>query len=402
MPDFAYIARDTTGKKVSGTISALNRREVLASLGKQSLFPVDVKEAVGGAVARRRKGQKIKPQVMATVYAQLADLLRSGVPLLRSLEVMKNQSSLPALKLVLEEIHAAVEEGTSLGDAMQAHPRAFGEMAISMVRAGGEGGFLEDALGRVATFTEQQQDLKGRTTGALAYPVFLGVVGVAVVTGLIVFFVPQFEGLFERLRSRGELPALTEGLLALSHAIGSWGWLLAIVIIGGVIFAKNKLQTDAGRMWSDRVKLKIPVVGNIFQNLAVARFCRVLGTLLHNGVPILRSLEISSWAAGNKVLAGAITAAAENISAGQSLAKPLEASGYFPTEVVEMIAVAEESNTLETVLTNVAESLEKRTFRRLELFVRLLEPMMLLLLAGVVLCVVIALLMPVLKMSTTM
>jgi general secretion pathway protein F/type IV pilus assembly protein PilC len=285
---------------------------------------------------------------------------------------------------------------------MQSHPRAFGEMAISMVRAGGEGGFLEDALSRVAMFTEQQQDLKGRTTGALAYPVFLGVVGVAVVTGLIVFFVPQFEGLFERLRARGELPALTEGLLALSHAIGSWGWLLAIILIGAGIFLKNKLQTDAGRIWSDRVKLKIPIIGNIFQNLAVARFCPVLGTLLHNGVPILRSLEISSWAAGNKVLAGAITAAAENISAGQSLAKPLQASGYFPTEVVEMIAVAEESNTLETVLTNVADSLEKRTFRRLELFVRLLEPMMLLLLASVVLCVVIALLMPVLKMSTTM
>src|SRR4029079_11226884 len=138
MPDFAYTARDNSGKKVSGTISALNRREVLASLGKQSLFPVDVKEAQGGAFARKRRGAKVKAQLMATVYAQLADLLRSGVPLLRSLEVMKNQSSVPALKQVLEEIHAAVEEGTSLGDAMQQHPRAFGEMAISMVRAGGE------------------------------------------------------------------------------------------------------------------------------------------------------------------------------------------------------------------------------------------------------------------------
>jgi general secretion pathway protein F/type IV pilus assembly protein PilC len=402
MPDFAYIARDNSGKKVSGVISALNRREVLASLGKQSLFPVDVKEAQAGAIARARKGQKIKAQLVATVYAQLADLLRSGVPLLRSLEVLKNQSSHPGLKNVLEEVHAAVEEGTALGEAMQLHPRCFGEMAVSMVKAGGEGGFLEDALTRVAAFTEQQQDLKGRTAGALAYPVFLGVVGTLVVTGLIIFFVPQFEGLFQRLRERGELPAFTEGLLALSHALSSWGWIVAIVLIGAGYVIKNKLATEEGRVWSDRIKLKIPVLGGIFQNLAVARFCRVLGTLLHNGVPILRSLEISSWAAGNRMLANAITAAAENISAGQSLAKPLEASGYFPKEVVEMIAVAEESNTLETVLTNISEALEKRTFRRLELFVRLMEPMMLLLLAAVVLSVVIALLMPVLKMSSTM
>ena len=166
------------------------------------------------------------------------------------------------------------------------------------------------------------------------------------------------------------------------------------------MYARNKLATEAGRIWGDRLKLRLPGIGGIFQNLAVARFCRVLGTLLHNGVPILRSLEISTSAAGNRILAAAITEAAENISAGQSLAKPLAASGYFPSEVVEMIAVAEESNTLETVLTTIADSLERRTFRRLDLMVRLLEPLMLLLLAGVVLVVVIALLLPVMKMST--
>ncbi len=402
MPDFAYTARDNTGRKVSGTITAGSRREVVASLGKQSLFPVDVKEAQGGSMARMRRGRKIKAQLMATVYAQLADLLRSGVPLLRSLEVLKNQSSHEGLHEVLTEVHKVVEEGTSLGDAMAAHPRAFGEMAISMVRAGGEGGFLEDALARVAIFTEQQQDLKGRTSSALAYPVFLGVVGVSVVTILIIFFVPKFEGLFARLKERDELPALTEWLLAVSHTIGKWGWLIAIILVTLGIYIRNKLATEEGRVWSDRIKLRIPLGGPIFQNLAVARFCRVLGTLLHNGVPILRSLEISSSAAGNRILSTAINDAAENISAGESLAQPLAASGYFPSEVVEMIAVAEESNTLEGVLTNIAESLERRTFRRLDLMVRLLEPVMLLLLASVVLVVVVALLMPVLKMSTSL
>ena len=202
-------------------------------------------------------------------------------------------------------------------------------------------------------------------------------------------------------RERGELPALTEMLLTVSHTWRSWLWLIALVAGFGFVYARNTLQTEKGRHWSDRMKLKVPLAGKIFQNLAVARFCRVLGTLLHNGVPILRSLEISSSAAGNRVLATAITNAAENISAGQSLAQPLAASGYFPGEVVEMIAVAEESNTLETVLTNISDSLERRTVRRLELMVRLLEPLMLLLLAGVVLMVVIALLMPVMKMSST-
>jgi len=402
MPDFAYIARDNTGRKVSGTISAGSRREVVASLGKQALFPVEVKDAPAGSAVRVKRGRKVKPQMMAVVYAQLADLLRSGVPLLRSLEVLKNQTSHAGLAEVLGDVHAAVEDGANVADAMQQHPRAFSEMAISMVRAGAEGGFLEDALARVAQFTEQAQDLKGRTTGALAYPMFLAVVGVSVVTILIVFFVPKFEAMFTRLRERGELPAVTEGLLFVSHKLGALAPFIVVGAIVGGVYAKNKLSTEAGRIWSDRLKLRLPAIGGIFQNLAVARFCRVLGTLLHNGVPILRSLEISTEAAGNRILGAAIGEAAENISAGQSLAKPLAASGYFPSEVVEMIAVAEESNTLETVLTGIADSLERRTFRRLEIMVRLLEPMMLLLLAGVVLVVVIALLMPVMKMSTTM
>src|SRR5215471_15796191 len=199
MPDFAYVARDNTGRKVSGTISAASRREVVSSLGRQSLFPLEVKTAEAGTVVQVKRGRRIKAQLMATVYAQMADLLRSGVPLLRSLEVLKNQSSNAALGEVLSEVHAAVEDGTNLADAMQVHPRAFSEMAVSMVRAGGEGGFLEDALARVAQFTEQQQDLKNRTSGALAYPAFLAIVGVSVVTVLIIFFVPKFEELFKRL-----------------------------------------------------------------------------------------------------------------------------------------------------------------------------------------------------------
>jgi general secretion pathway protein F/type IV pilus assembly protein PilC len=213
--------------------------------------------------------------------------------------------------------------------------------------------------------------------------------------------VPKFEGWFSRLRERGELPVITDWLLALSGFMQTYGILtLPLLIIVGLV-GRSRLQTEEGRAWLDKLRLKVPVASGIYLNLAVSRFCRVLGTLLTNGVPIVRSLEISADSTGNRVLSGAVREAAENISAGESLATPLAASGQFPANVVEMIAVGEQSNNLETVLPHIAESLERDTWRRLDLFVRLLEPLMLLILAAVVLFVVIALLVPVLKMSMT-
>ena len=316
--------------------------------------------------------------------------------------VLRRQTSHAGLNDVLGQLHDLVEEGQALGEAMAHFPNVFSEMAISMVRAGAEGGFLEEALDRVADFTEKQEDMKSRTLGAVAYPIFLGVVGTLVVIGLLIFAVPKFENLFARLRERGELPAPTEWLLALSATLQR-GWLpLVGLLVAGIVFARFRLSTEAGRIWADRAKMRIPVAGKIFLNLAVARFCRILGTLLKNGVPILRSLEISSTSTGNKVLSQAIQEAAENISAGESLAAPLAACKQFPPAVVEMIAVAEESNSLDTVLVDIADGLDRRTWRQLDLFVRLLEPLMLLLLALVVLLLAIALLLPVIKMSTTL
>jgi type II secretory pathway component PulF len=399
MPEFAYIARDLTGNRVEGTLAAGTEREVIASLSARELFPLKVAAADGRAATA--KSPRVRARVMATTYGQLSALLKSGVPLLRSLEVLRQQTQNKSLKIVLEDVHSRVQEGDTLADAMARHPRAFGELAVSIVRAGGEGGFLEEALDRLARFTEQQDELKGRVMGALAYPMILFLVGTLVVNGLVIFFVPKFETLFGRLRAKGELPALTDWLLWVSHTLQDYGiFILAGVIIAGVLI-RNRLVTEEGRVWLDKWRLKIPVVSSIYLSLAVSRFCRVLGTLLTNGVPIVRSLEISADSTGNRVLAQAVRDASENISAGQSLAEPLSASGHFPVDVVEMIAVAEQSNSLETVLPHVAETLERDTWRRLDLFVRLLEPLMLLLLACVVLIVVIALLVPVLKMSTT-
>ena len=399
MPDFAYTARDLQGQKTTGTISASTEREAVNLLSGQSLFPI----AVSSDEAQRtiHRGKRVKGHLMASTYSQLASLLRSGVPMLRSLAVIREQASNLTLKQVLDDIYTAVEDGQSIADAMESYPRVFSDMAINMSRAGAEGGFLEDALERVAYFTEQQEDLKSRTVGALAYPVFLGTIGSLIVLVLIVFFVPKFGELFETLRERGELPILTDWLLWFSATLNRWWWLMLLGAVVTYFVLQARMLSSSGRRFMDYCKMRLPLVGNIFQSLAVARFCRVLGTLLSNGVPILRSLAISREAAGNRMLSEAIEEASENISSGASLARPLAASGYFPKTVVEMIAVAEESNTLDKVLVEIADGLEKRTSRRLDLVVRLLEPIMLLFLAGAVLFVVIALLLPVIKMSST-
>jgi general secretion pathway protein F/type IV pilus assembly protein PilC len=398
MPEFAYIARDAAGQKISGTLTANTDREVLSILSGRALFPVQVTAAKAVASSSLR----VKGQLMATTYSQLAALLKSGVPLLRSLAVLKDQTANKNLKTILEDVHHRVEDGTALADAMARYPRAFSEMAVNMVRAGAEGGFLEDALERVATFTEAQEDLKGRTVSAMAYPCILALAGTLVVSVLIVFFVPKFAVMFERLRERGELPMVTDWLLWFSDTLRGWGWLIAMVLAAAGTWLYFRLRTPEGRWQADWVKIKIPLAGPIFLSFAVARFCRVLGTLLKNGVPILKALEISREATGNKVLAQAIADATENISSGQSLARPLAASGHFPRMVVEMIAVAEESNTLDRVLVELADGLERRTARQLDLLVRLLEPVMLLILAAIILVVVIALLVPVIKMSQTL
>ena len=400
MPNFAYVARDQHGKRVNGTLAAATEREVVTLLSGKCLFPLEVRAEPRQSTSWSKR-RSIGGQQMAMLYGQLSGLLRSGVPLLRSLLVLEKQTSNESLQDILLDVHDRIEDGATLAEAMGAHPRAFSELPVSMVRAGGEGGFLEDALQRVAMFTEQQEDLKSRTISALAYPIFLAVIGTLVVFGLLVFFVPNFGQIFDDLREQGQLPAITAWLMWTSDTMRRWGPLILIGMGLLFVFFRAQLRTDSGRLRADQLRLRLPLLGSVYKNLAVARFCRVLGTLLQNGVPILKSLEISRDATGNRVLSEAIRQASENISSGDALAAPLGASGHFPSTVVEMIAVAEESNTLDTVLINIADSLERTTERRLDLVVRLLEPVMLLILAVIVLIVVIALLLPIFKMTST-
>jgi general secretion pathway protein F/type IV pilus assembly protein PilC len=207
------------GQRVTGTLSAQTERDAIAQLSSKSLFPLEVNVDKPKQTFSLGSG-RVKGQLLATTYSQMASLLRSGVPLLRTLKILEDQSSNAKLSSTLEDVHHRVEDGATLGDAMGRHENVFGELGVSMIRAGGEGGFLEDALDRVAAFTEQQEDLKSRTTGALAYPVFLATVGTLVLVGMLVFFVPNFAPIFDDLRNEGELPALTDYLLFTSDLFG--------------------------------------------------------------------------------------------------------------------------------------------------------------------------------------
>jgi general secretion pathway protein F len=399
MAEFSYVAMASTGQRNQGKLTANSEREVMAMLDARGLFPVSV-NLIQDQSSGHGWQKRIKPRAMAMFYTQLSDLLRSGVPLLRSMDILERQTSAPALGQVIREVKAKVSDGTTLADAMAAYPKAFSELAISMVRAGQEGGFLEDVLKRIADFTEQQEDLKGKVVGAMAYPIFLSVVGFIVLNVLIIVFVPKFEDIFKRLEEKGELPAITQILMATSHFMQRQGWMAIVAAVGGFIAFRRWAGTPSGRMRLDRIRLKIPLAGAIYLQLALSRFTRILGTLLHNGIPILQALRIAKDSTGNKVLSEAIESSAENIKSGDKLATPLANSKFFPRDVVEMISVGEESNSLETVLVDISISLEKRTTRQLDLFVRLLEPLMLLVMAAVTLFVVAGLLLPVFKMSS--
>ena len=386
-------------------MSANCEADVINRLSADSLFPISVTD---GAASTKKSlemsfefGGKPNGQKMAVFYQQLASLLENGVPLIRSLTLLQQQTKNKKLEAALTDVIARVEDGEELADCFRRHDTIFSDMAINMSRAGAEGGFLEGALDRVGTFTEQQADLKAKTVGAMIYPVILASMGSIIVSVLVIFFVPKFATVFESLAAEGELPAPTVWLLWISDSLRAYG-LIIVAVLAVIFFAlRAHFSTESGKLMLDRIKLKIPLVGPILLSLAVARFCRVLGTLMKNGVPILRGLDISSGAAGNRVLCQAVETATENVTKGETLSKPLEASGHFPLEVTEMISVAEESNTLDTVLVTVSDQLEKTTMRKLDVAVKLIEPIMLLIMAIVVLFVVVALLLQIMKMGST-
>lgn len=403
MPEFQYLAKNSRGARIEGAVAASSRREALAALTAKSLFPLRVTDvrrtsrALGAFRGRRPPGAEL----LADTLSQLADLLDNGVPLLKALDVLGRQTRHEGLSEVLEQVKNDVADGATLDDAMTKHPRVFGELVVNMVHAGGAGAFLEEALQRTADFLVMQEELKRKVKGAMAYPVFLAVTGLIVTIFLIVFFVPKFAELYAKLESQGGLPWATTALLWLSDTFVNYGLFAAVALAGLLYAAARWVATEQGRCFLDAAKLRIPLFGPIAQRFAAARFCRVLGTLLRNGVPLLRSLDISSRATANMIFAQTIRSSAENVSAGDTLAGPLSDSGLFPPPVIAMISVAEEANNLDHVLLHISDRIERRNGQQLETLVRLLEPAMLLVMGLIMLFVIVALLLPVFEMGST-
>lgn len=399
MAEYLYTARELSGLQVQGTISAASEREALGTLAAKNLFPVTITLADSSKAHQANKRRRVPARVLALFYTQLSDLLRAGVPLLRSLDLLVRQTQQQTLKMVVQEVRDQVADGMRLAEALRQHPTVFNELTVSIVRAGEEGSFLEESLQRIADFTEHQEELKGRVIGAMAYPAFLVGVGSIIVIGMLVFFVPKFEPLFDSMREGGTLPWATISLLAISRFLQSYGVYALIAIGVGLYYGQNYFTDKAGQRRLDELRLKVFGVGRVVRSLAIARFCRVLGTLLRNGVPILGSLHIAKDATGNRVISEAIAEAADHVSSGRSLAQPLAQCGQFPADVLEMIAVGEEANNLEQVLIGIADKMERQTNRQLDMVVRMLEPVMLLVMALIILYLLVALMLPIFNSS---
>lgn len=398
MPSFSYKARTLEGRVVSGVLTAENQPAALRQLDERALFPVKVHE---GGQAEKAVVPGIRRSVnarsLASFYGQFADLLRAGVPVLRSLELLAKQSSSPLLKEVVLEVREDVSAGDALAEAMAKHPRVFIELQTSMIRAGETGGFLEEVLTRIAKFTEHQNELRGKLIGSLIYPCILLTAGMGVVIFVMSFVVPKIRPF---LTGGGrELPVLTQFVFGLCDLLAIYGVFIAAGLVLLILAVRPYLASEQGRRQIDRIKLKVPLLGNIVTMVSVCQFCRILGTLLHSGVPMLAALRVAKESAGNVVLRDEIERATENVSRGETLSEPLGASGLFPPDIIDMLAIAEESNNLEHVLIQIADTNEIRTARSIDIAVRIMEPLLLMAMAGMVLLIALALLVPILTIS---
>ena len=403
MPQFAYKAKKDDGSVVTGTLQAESERSALDSLGRMGVFPLEIAaqdDRPAGSVssAPRRSGGRAKIADVALFTRQLGDLLKAGVPLNRALGTLHEQTSNGALAEIIDAVRRDVSSGGALHDALARHPKAFSSLFTSMVRAGETGGFLEDVLHRLSIFIERDQELRSRVKSALAYPTLLIVIGSGAIGFLMVFFIPRFSEIFAKMGNN--LPVPTQIVMGASSFVRNW-WFLLFLGAAGALAGFNQLsQTGAGRRLLDRLRLRIPVFGDIVRKNAISRFTRTLGTLLKSGVPILGALAIAKEAMGNAVLEQDVVEASAGVKQGKSLAEILRASRAFPPMVVQMIAVGEEGGNLDEVLVNVADSYDLQVERAVRVFISLFEPALLVFMAALVGFVVIAMLLPVFSLST--
>ena len=404
MPVYEYTALDGSGKNVNGIIDADSPVAARQRLRGTGVFPVEVKETTSkpkdlrpGSVSVSSLLKRVKPGEVSIATRQLATLLGAGVPLVASLEWLVSQITNPVLKKIMAEIKESVNQGNSLAYALADYPRVFSGVYVNMVRAGEASGSLDVVLDRLADLGEHQHALRSRFKAAMAYPVFMFFVGTLVLFFLVTFVIPKITPVFEEMHQT--LPVPTVLLINASNFLKSFWWVILIAAaIGAVVLVQLK-KTPKGQYVWDEAKLRIPIFGPVNRKIALAQFARTLGSLLQGGVPLISALQIVRNVANNVLIADVIDVAIEEIQAGKDLASPLGQSRWFPSIVIQMIAVGEQSGELETMLDKIADTYERDVGAQIMAMTSMLEPVMILIMGLIVLFIVVSILLPIFEMN---
>jgi len=406
MPVYEYKALDIRGKNLKGIINAESLSAARQRLRETSLFPFDLRETSAEEKTRipgsRSVGtflfKRVGLREVSIMTRQLSTLLGAGLPLIAALEALISQTNNPQLKKTLAQIKEEINEGSSLALSLSHYPKIFSQFYINMVRAGEASGALDIVLERLADFNESQQALQGKIKAALAYPLFMFLIGSIVLFFLTTFIVPKITGIFSEMHQT--LPGITVFLISVSGFLKSF-WIAIVLIIfvtsAGLKYAFTK--TIRGQYLRDRIKIKIPLFGPLIHKMAVARFSRTLGTLLQNGVPMLTALSIVKNVVNNRLIEDAIAEAARDVEEGQSLSATLLRSKLFPPIVIQMISAGEHSGILEKMLYKIADSLENEVESDLTMLTSMLEPVMILVMGLLVGFIVISILLPIFEMN---
>ena len=406
MTSFAYTAIGSDGARTTGTLAADSRSAAIAQVVQKGLHPLAITEkSSNGAAARAQqeaaaasRSGRVSQKAVESFTRELANLLAGGVPLARSLSLLRRESSSAAAKYLWGCIHDDVVGGTALADAMAKFPKTFSSVYVAMVRAGEAGGFLDVVLGQIADFRTREADLKGKVKAAMIYPCVLACLAVAVLIFLLTFFIPRFSTMFAEFG--GQLPALTQFIIAASGMVKSYGAFIGVgaLVIG--VLVRRAIGTDAGRRRMEQLLLAVPVLGRVIGHFALVRFSRMLGTLVGAGVPLVAALRVAREAIGNQTLADTVSNAIEEVQRGSPLSKSLaESAQLFPASVIETIAVAEETGRLDKELVRVATSYESDLDRQLRMLVSVLEPVLLFAMAGIIGTVIISMLLPIFNLQ---
>jgi len=404
MSVFEYIALDATGRQLKGFVDAPGMAAARQKLREENIYPVEInqaeakKDSAVSAAMKINLWERVSASQVAVFTRQLSTLLGAGMPLVPSLSILMQQEKNPLLKKSLAQIREQITEGKSLTESMSEFPRIFPPFYLNMVRAGEASGTINLVLERLADFSENQQALMSKIRSALAYPIIMFIMGSAVIFLLMTFVVPKITTIFTDMNQT--LPLVTVVLIKVSNFLKAFWWLILILLFAGIAaFKYTTAGTDTGRRFWDNMKLKLPVMGQISRKIAIARFCRTLATLLQSGVPLLAAMEIVRNIVNNVVIGDAIHQAARDLEEGKGLSGPLNKSGLFPPLVTEMIAVGEQSGTLEAMLNRIAVAYENESQASIMVMTSLLEPVMILVMGLVVGFIVVSILLPIFEMN---